>query len=267
MVNFKRCMFVLMLGISSAVFGMLPPEHEAERLLIQAEQYLLEGESARAESLLAKVAELNTALPLRYYFFRGQTLADLDAPKATEMLTHYVVAGGNQAPHYREALELITRLEQGDKERRQPSRNDALPITADPAPVDELKQLYLTNDTVDALLQHINGLLSVHAFTGSRFIREGEKQGMRFNVSVADNVILVRRSVYDAGQVEMKIERLEVMGIDPFVRYGCDSREFACWLYHPAQTQLRWLWVENNDRAAQDLSDSLRRLIVLLQRS
>lgn len=257
-----------LLWVAGDVLCALPPEHEAERLLLQAEQYIETGALDRAEDVLARAAALQTTLPLRYYFFRGQTLASSDAEKARELLSHYVVMGGGEAPYYRSALQMITRLEPQSEPAREPQTqalNNAPGLVADPVPLETLKQLYLTDDAQQALLQHINSLLSAHAYTGSRLVKEGEQQGQRYHLSVHDKRLHVRQSDFDSGQMKIRIERLEVMGIDPFVRFGCDSRDFACWLYHPTQSGERWLWIENNQQIARELSESVRRLIVLLQ--
>ncbi len=266
---FRKVLIAILLGFTLPVTASLPPEHEVERLLLLAEQLLSERNVKRAERVLAQVIELTPKPPLRYFYFRGQSLA-LNAPaQAHEHLTHYVVKGGREAEFYREALALISELD--------PDENNGEEVGSKPlelslgneyqADLAKLKALYLTDDAAAALLQHINALLATHPYTGTRLTRAGEKQGRHYALDIENGALKVRVSEYSAKGASLHIDKIRVVGLDPYLRYGCARKEKACWIYHPSSPTERWLWLANKDAIAAELATSLSRLLVLIQRS
>ena len=109
----RICMIVLLaMGCISGVGAQLPPEMQADRLVVRAERQAREGEPAAAlaslDDALALRIENSVEIPVDFWF-RHAVLARIvgDHTRAVESATRYVTAAGSDAEHYLAALEIL----------------------------------------------------------------------------------------------------------------------------------------------------------------
>lgn len=260
------CLTASATGLASG----LPPEHEAARLMLSVKQLVEERDWERAGSQLAKMQSLDVTLDEDYYYLNGRVLRELgQQAEAVSHLEQYVIKAGNEGRYYNEALSLITLIEEQ-------SVSAPLPVapvdpiqpelkSADDGYIKSLQALYLTTDPVAALVQQVNSLLSAHAYTGKRVKTAEGREGIQYSISVNNRELLVQKKSYQRGQPLLEVDKLNVLGIDPFVEYGCSERLYECYLYHPSRKSEKWLRVDRDQLVASELSQAVSKLIRLLQ--
>ena len=106
----------VLLGGFTVAASQLPPEIMADRLLVQAERQIGNGDYATAvatlDRILALQAEHGLEIPGAFWFKHAQVSleAGLHA-QAVESATRYLQTVGQEGEHYREALELLDEVE------------------------------------------------------------------------------------------------------------------------------------------------------------
>ncbi len=262
---------------ASSVSNSLPPEHESARLLLIVEEAVSNSDWLLADESLSKMADLQIDLPVPFFFYNGWVHFKQERfEKAQRSLEHYVVKVGPSGAFYYDALRLLTTIENtlgkksdttdGDKSSSGASSEEPLLVNKErDAYVQSLKALYLTDSPIQALVMQINSLLSSHPFTGSRLKKATEKQGVRFQVSIQDNMLVLQEKNYQSGFPQLSAKKLEVNGIDPFIRFECSSKHIVCWLTHPTDKHEKWIMVDYDELVAAELSQAFTRLIQLLQ--
>tara|TARA_R110001592_G_scaffold68269_5_gene209152 strand:+ start:1792 stop:2643 length:852 start_codon:yes stop_codon:yes gene_type:complete len=261
----------------------LPPEHESARLLLVVEEAVTNNNWSLADENLSKMADLQVELPVPFFFYNGWVHFKQERfAKAQRSLEHYVVKVGHSGAFYSDALRLLTSVENSLSNESRKAANGQLsskgvgsgeddsqePLLVNKerdAYVQSLKALFLTDNPVQALVMQINSLLSAHPFTGSRLKKADDKQGVKFQISIQDNLIVLQEKNYDGGFPKLSANRLEVNGMDPFIRFDCSNKDISCWLYHPSDTHEKWIIVDNDELVVRDLSQAFTRLIQLLQ--
>ena len=131
--------------------------------------------------------------------------------------------------------------------------------------VKSLQALYLTNDPVQALVMQINSLLSVHAYSGQRVKKVGSKTGVSYVVSVSNAKLSLQETSYESGFPSLTATKLDVHGLDPFLRYDCNKQKFSCSIYHPADSHLVWIKIDHDHLVARELTEAITKLIQYLQ--
>jgi hypothetical protein len=111
--------------------GIQDPSIEADRLILQAEDYANEGRWKEAADTLAKVEsleeKLSGSLPVEFYFRVGSTYARAYSPKqgssvldmarkARSYLTKYLNLAGRDGASYKEALSALGRIEKAEND-------------------------------------------------------------------------------------------------------------------------------------------------------
>jgi len=266
----KLFVFLLLIGSASVFASNLPVEHEAIRLMLAIESSVNQVNWPKAQVQLQALEALKLKHPEDFFYFNGLVNFQLDhLPLAEKNLEHYVVSAGKQGKYYIEALKLITLLDE------QPVK--PIPQTARPEPstvissdqrggyIKSLQALYLTDDPVKALVLQINSLLSVHAYTGSRVKKTQARSGQVYSISVVNNQLSLQEKKYEGDFSSLTASKIDVHGLDPFLRYECTKRNFACEIYHPANTHLVWMMVDYDDLVARELVGALTKLIQHLQ--
>lgn len=267
------CFFSLSL---SSFASNLPPEHESARLLLVIEESVNKGDWVGADKSLTQIADLNVELPIPFFFYNGLVHSKLERlQKAQTSLEHYVVKAGTSGAFYYEALRVLTSLEH---QVEMAAQADSVPQEGSDAPlpvlegegrdayIQTLKALFLTDSAVQALSMQVNSLLSAHPFTGDRLKKQSEKQGTKFQISIQGNQIILQETNYQEGFPRLSASRLEVSGVDPFIRSQCNSKIMSCWLYHPTNSHEPWLKIDHDEVVVKELSQALTRLIQLLQK-
>tara|TARA_R110002167_G_scaffold25824_10_gene89242 strand:- start:557 stop:1408 length:852 start_codon:yes stop_codon:yes gene_type:complete len=271
------CLSVLSMASS------LPPEHESARLLLVIEEAVSRSDWQLADENLSKMADLDVELPVSFFFYNGRVhFKQKRIDKAQRSLEHYVIKAGPSGEFYYDALRLLTAVERETKEQAKHGlKTDSLKDKFNPdgsesgepllvnherdAYVQSLQALFLTESPVQALVMQINSLLSAHPFTGSRIKKAYEKKGVKFQVSTQDNMIVLQERDFQNGYPQLSAVKLEVSGIDPFIRFDCSNKNASCWLYHPSDKHEKWLLVDNDELVAAELSQAFTRLIQSLQ--
>ena len=262
----------------------LPPEHESARLLLVIEEAVENKNWVLADENLSKMADLKVDLPVPFFFYNGWVhFKQARYEKAQHSLEHYVVKAGPSASFYYDALRLLTSVEAELGRSKDKVKGDLTQVDVDmqanesevnpsilvhkdrDAYVQSLKALYLTDNPVQALVMQINSLLSAHSYTGSRVKKISEKQGVKFQISIQDSLIVLQETNYQDGFPQLSAKRFGLNGVDPFIRFECSGREIACWLFHPASAHERWLYFDNDQLVASELSQAFTRLIQILQ--
>ena len=258
--------------VSTSLFASnLPVEHEAIRLMLSIESSVNQANWPKAQKQLQTLESLKLKHPEDFYYFNGLVNFQLDHLLLAEKnFEHYVISAGKQGKYYIEALKLITLLDEQ-------SVNKLMPQVAEPESstvistdqrggyIKSLQALYLTDDPVKALVMQINSLLSVHAYTGSRVKKTKARSGLVYSVSVVNNQLSLQEKKYEGGFPSLTVSKIDVHGLDPFLRYECTKRNFSCSLYHPANTHLVWMMVDYDDLVARELVGALTKLIQHLQ--
>ncbi|MFT6905672.1 MAG: hypothetical protein ACJAS1_002330 [Oleiphilaceae bacterium] len=261
----------------------LPPEHESARLLLVVEEAVKTSDWSLAHESLSKMADFQIELPVPFFFYNGWVhFKQEHFEKAQHSLEHYVVKDGPSGAFYNDALRLLTLVERAlnnesvktagvySSSELSESGEDTvqLPLLINKgrdAYIQSLKALFLTDSPVQALVMQINSLLNSHLFTGSRIKKSTEKKGVKFQVSIQNNMIVLQEKNYETGFPQLSAKRLEVNGIDPFIRFDCSNRDMVCWLYHPSNSHEKWIFVDYDELVISELSQAITRLIQLLQ--
>ena len=109
----KKLLLILVLNLPLTA-AALPPDIEADRLLIEAEQFINNNNFAQAASTLEEILTLqqqhNLEIPVDFYFRYAEIILNSDdqekGEKAYLAVTHYLETAGRAGEHYQQALEL-----------------------------------------------------------------------------------------------------------------------------------------------------------------
>ncbi len=94
----------------------LPPEMEADRLLILAAKYTDQGKNDAAAAEFQKILDLKTKLPDDFYYQYGRHFYAIgQLKKAGENVETYLKKAGTKGQYYRQALQMLTAIEQRQK--------------------------------------------------------------------------------------------------------------------------------------------------------
>ena len=90
----------------------LPPEIEADRLLLSAVTYMDQGNHAAADVAFKKIIALKTNLRVSFYYQYGRHLYAIgNLKKAAKNLETYCIEEGSGGRYYEESLRMLTALE------------------------------------------------------------------------------------------------------------------------------------------------------------
>jgi len=263
----KISIFFLLLSSAGVFSANLPVEHEAVRLMLAVEGAVESADWGKAFQQLNALEVLKIALPDDYYYFNGLVNLKLKKISVSEKsLEFYVIKVGQKGKYYIEALKLITLLDaEVPSEALEIESSSVLSSDERTGYIKSLQALYLTDDPVKALVMQINSLLSVHAYTGQRVKRSSVRTGLMYSVSVNDGQLGLQEKNYESGFPTLTATKLDVHGLDPFLRYECKKQKFTCSIYHPADPHLMWIMIENDDLVVRELVEALTKLIQYLQ--
>ncbi len=261
------------LGTPARVYATgLPAEHEAARLLLAVESAVNNQHWERAASQLEKLRQLEVSVPHEAHYYEGVVRIQLKQYEpAQRSLEQYVVQSGKEGRHYLAALKLITQAEEARASSQataagQESVMPELTKQSGEGYIRSLQALYLTDDPVQALVMQVNSLLAAHPYTGSRIKKSKAHEGVSYQIGISERDLVVQEKAYEKGQATLKVSKLSVLGIDPFVRTGCSTEEFACWLYDPVNEHQRWILIDRDDIVVKELGDAMSKLIIHLQK-
>ncbi|GAA3959101.1 hypothetical protein [Allohahella marinimesophila] len=174
-------------------------------------------------------------------------------PRATALIAAllFIIPGAQATPELRSPEETPVNAIERESERQ----------------IESLKQLYLTNDAVSALLQHLNALLRTHAFTEDRIVDLDKPQGLVYQLDVNEaRELVVRTDDYrKAGAAQHSSKSVDVSGVDPYVGYNCEARSRKCWITDPVDASSEWLTLAHEPASVEKISASMAELIKRLQ--
>jgi len=257
------------LWAASSYASGLPPAHEAKRLMLAAQNSISAEQWDKAEQQLKSVAALEVPLPAKFHYMHGQVLLQRsEFAMAQKSFEVYVLQAGEEGEFYISALEMITEADERKETVKPKAPNtDALKLEkAKDEYLESLKKLYLTDDDKQALVLQINNILSNSPYHGSRIKQQGVKAGVRYSINLTGSELQVQEKRYDKkGAPSLVVNRMDVYGVDPFIKYNCDYDRYVCWLYHPINQYDRWILLDRNKDAAKELSEAMGRLIQSVQ--
>lgn len=131
-----------------------------------------------------------------------------------------------------------------------------------------LKKLYLTGSERQALLKHCNSLLASYALRAGYQVGQSDRRDLLYSLQVGKaGELLVREEnrVPDSVERSVRNQRVDVFGVDPFVRYECPAGGIRCVLFNPVDRQPLLTIVRDLDGAAE-LAKGLTFLIRNIQK-
>lgn len=254
----------------------LQAEHEAERLLMAADEAFSNSQYNQAADYLSSVRRLGIVPPPEYNYYYGKLLLhDKRYAEARNHLENYVNSQGSAALHYREALGLITDIEK-QRNGRPSSSSGANRGKAEikwsnndnEKYISHLEDIYAVDDPISALTKHINSLLQFYAYGDDRIIaasRFGTPSRHRIYTSSRGEIVSMNK-IGAADNIPFTEDRFSVYGVNFQVAYRCQRASSSCWLLHPVTSE-RWLQIVYNTEAATELSKAVSQLIRQMQQS
>lgn len=271
---FSACLLLMTFVIASNAQA-LKPSHEADRLIMAAQDAIVGNDYVQAERYLEEAKALGIDLPPGYDFLYGRVLYQQnELLRARTQLEQYVDATGNEGEYYREALMLITEIEKlrsGRSENADSSSQERAEIRwagsdAQSDYLTEIQALYQLDSPQQALVEHINSLLQLYAYGGDRIIggsRVATPTRHRIVTTDRGEIVSFNRSGADE-QTPITEDHFPVYGVNPYLRYECSSASANCWLIHPV-TAGRWLQILNDREAVDELTKAFSHLIREMQ--
>lgn len=263
---------VLVSALGAGQAAALAPEHEVRRLMLATEEAVTAEQWGEAAEYLNRLQRLETAKPTDYLFFRGRVMFQSSHyNEARSALERYITDAGTEGQYYREALQLITRIEKARKEADRAKANGqgeseqvAVIEPAGEETMDSLRKLYLTDSDREALVMHLNSLLELAGWRKNQtVVMLDVPPDIRYRVTATDSVIQIQEARRDEGnRINRDTEALDVFGVNPQVRWDCQSD--ACWIYDPRNGE-RLMQLAGNAERASDIARNLGRLIRTLQ--
>lgn len=280
---FTKTSLALCFLLATNLCFALSPEANLDRYLIAAEDYLDQKNYPKADQYLDRARSLDIDLPAKYHLFYGHVLHhNGKLPEARIEFELYIEKAGNEAEHYTKALKMITQIEETQTSREdvqksieQQSLNKGSMISRtnlsqqqSEKPLEqELQDLYLTDKAEDAIVKHINSILATYPYSGSVIQSANDREGVFFNLSLSSTrEIVTTRQDRRQKPAIITTSRFEVYGKDPFVQHECDSFTSSCWVKNVNGVG-KWLEIRLDERAAEELTQSITQLIKVLQKN
>lgn len=135
--------------------------------------------------------------------------------------------------------------------------------------IQKLQTLYLKNQADQALLMHINSLLTDYSLRPVQTITKTTVARYSLSHDHQGNLITSRQSyapnMQQNQQSIINTTKINVYGIDPYITYRCTKTSQSCWLRSPIQGS-QWIEISPNEDTAKELAYALTVLIKLLQK-
>lgn len=276
-----KCLLLLALTlvVSNPVFA-LSKEANLDRFMLAAKKYVKDNNFELAEKYLKKAKAVEIALPDEYYYLSGQLLfVKNDYQLARNAYEAYINSAGKKGDFYIASLERVTEIEEimtaRESRKKALAKQDQLikstsaassSTTTNTKKLNSLKSLYQTNNHENALIKHINFLLSSHSYTGDIIKKPGNK-GLTYKLALGKkNAIITTLHDHLNTPTRITSETLDIYGKSASVGYECDKRKVKCWFKKPSD-YAEWIIIDFNEKAAREVAESLTSLIQILQRN
>ncbi len=281
--KFVICVFVM---VQAAVAFALPPEIEADRLLMAAEQELSQSDFESARQYLERIKALGVELPVEFYRLYGEVLyqaEELDL--AQQNLEKYVTLINKDNEHYKPVLSRLTDIEKAltIQTKRQKVKEENIAISTGrhehikllenqkgEAYDQKVQQLYLGMSLKEALLTHLNSLLKSYVYMKGKIKNPQRSDRIEYTLSLSgdSNLVVTQRDIkHGAGGLKSSISvtHLNVFGVNPVFDFRCSKVADSCLIKHPV-TGKDWLRLADDETGAKEISLALSRLVKAMQR-
>ncbi|MDY0249486.1 MAG: hypothetical protein RBR45_05440 [Pseudomonas sp.] len=148
----------------------------------------------------------------------------------------------------------------------------AEPLTLDSSEqvnyLNQLKQQHATSNERTALLAEVNSLLTQHALRAGYQVGYSNPQDFLYSVNIAQQGELIIREEIRSSEkntMEVRSNRINVFGIDPFVSYACPMQGIRCVIFGEDKKTAILTIVRDQD-AAKKLARAFSYLIRNIQR-
>lgn len=132
----------------------------------------------------------------------------------------------------------------------------------------QLKRQHATSNERTALLAEVNHLLSEHALRAGYQVGHSNPQDFLYSVSVTEQGnLLIREEIRSrqSNTLEVRSNRINVFGADPFVSYACPAQGIRCVIFGEDQ-KTAILTIVRDQQAAKNLARAFSYLIRNIQR-
>ena len=135
--------------------------------------------------------------------------------------------------------------------------------------IQKLQNLYLTQQADQALLMHINSLLTDYSLRPVQTITKTTVARYSLSHDHQGNLITSRQSyapnTQQNQQSVISTTKINVYGIDPYITYRCTKTSQSCWLRSPINGS-QWIEIGPNEDLAKELAYAITTLIKRLQK-
>lgn len=278
--SLKVAILVVLVAFNSVSFNAfaLPPEIEADRLILAAKEKLSEDNFEAARGYLERISPLNIEPPADYYLLFARVHYEADSwTQAKQHYEKYVELAGKEASAYKEALKKITELEEtlvGKLEQQTESTAESsaiqLPEKQGAAYDKKVADLYLDSNLAHSLVTHVNSLLKSYRFIEGKIKNTDRNNYIDFKLSLAKGkeLVVTRRDIVrklSGATSNLSVTKLNAFGIDPDVEYRCSKESDSCTIKHPIN-QKEWFKIARDEKGAEEIAKALTRLLKALQR-
>ncbi|WP_010488484.1 hypothetical protein [Pseudomonas sp. S9] len=118
----------------------------------------------------------------------------------------------------------------------------------------EIKRLYNTQDERKALLAHVNKLLMTYALRAGYQVGQADRRDLIYSVALsAKGELLLREESRGESSTDIAVrnQRIDVFGVDPYIRYDCPTSGISCTLNNPHSGSAMITIVRDNNGAAE----------------
>ncbi|MDI9245072.1 hypothetical protein [Marinobacter sp. CHS3-4] len=273
----RKIMIVCLLSMSAYIGNALAlePEHEMRRLMLATETAVKAESWGEASEYLSRLQQMETGKPADYLYYRGRVMLESGhLNEAQSALEGYISQAGAQGDHYTAALTMITRVEKARKREKSPT-NQVTPAESEPVAViepageasaDQLRELYLVDSEAEALVMHLNALLSNVGWRADQRIKRLDRPAdISYRVSRNNDSLNIQEARRETnGRVARTTESMTVFGVNPAIDWDCEPAAAACWIYDPRDGS-RLMQLAENQGAASEIARTLGRLIRTMQ--
>ena len=218
--------------------SQLPPEIQADLHLRRAEQAVREGDAAGARAAMERLDALQSGHGLEptteHHYRHAQAWAAAGEPeRAMAAAVRYLQAGGRDAEHYTEALDLINR--EGALEAAPAARNtDAVRVSPD-----ALSASPVAREPRAGELRVFDGLEFVWVPAGEFLMGSTSAEALGYEQPLTR--VRISRGFWLGKHEVMQAEWEAVMGANPSDFSGCGSCPVETVSWHDAQAFIRQL--------------------------
>lgn len=275
------------LGLLSTPAIALPIDIEIDRYLLAAQKHINEQNYAAAEIYLIRIQGIDSPtkidMPPEFYYYYGVVLQhDKKFSQATQQYEEYIAKTGKDGNFYQQTLEAMTTTEEAEskqdnsvanQEVQKIKRSDVITqlsqanLSQDSDYDRRIKSLFLSEKIEDALILHINSLLSTYPFSGKNIQTSDLQKAITYKIRINKNKdIVTQRQDNTNTNPLISSNKFSIYGANPFIYHQCNANRARCEIKTP-DGENTWVELSYEKQAAKEVAYAFSRLIKALQRS